>query len=115
MESVTQSRSKLASNTKDAQKASGLLSSESVLNTLRLILAGAPLAEVLTIIARTWSESSGDADMCTIWLPEQDGMQLYCAAAPSLPGFFCSRRIDDDRTKGWILWYGCLSEGTGLC
>jgi formate hydrogenlyase transcriptional activator len=24
---------------------------------------------------------------CTIWLPDQDGKQLRCAAAPSLPGF----------------------------
>jgi formate hydrogenlyase transcriptional activator len=86
MESVTQSRSKLVSSTKDAQNTSDLLSSESVLNILRLILAGAPLAEVLTIIAQL-VESSGDGTLCTIWLPHQDGMQLYCAAAPSLPGF----------------------------
>src|SRR5499433_3569333 len=24
---------------------------------------------------------------CTIWLPDEDGKELYCAAAPSLPGF----------------------------
>lgn len=59
MGSVTQSRSKLVSSTKDAQNTSDLLSSESVLNTLRLILAGAPLADVLTIIAQL-VESSGD-------------------------------------------------------
>src|SRR5580698_698935 len=86
MESVTQSRSKLVSSMKDARNASGLLSSESVLNTLRLILAGAPLAEVLTIIAHL-VESSGDGTLCTIWLPHEDGKQLYCAAAPGLPGF----------------------------
>ncbi len=73
-------------STKDAQSASGLLSSESVLNILRLILAGAPLAEVLTIIAQL-VESHGDGSLCTIWLPHDDGKQLYCAAAPSLPGF----------------------------
>jgi formate hydrogenlyase transcriptional activator len=66
--------------------ASGLLSSESVLNILRLILAGAPLAEVLTIIAQL-VESRGDGTLCTIWLPHEDGKQLYCAVAPSLPGF----------------------------
>ena len=72
MEPVTQSRSKLVSSTKDAQNASGLFSSESVLNILRLILAGAPLAEVLTIIVQL-VESSGDGTLCTIWLPHEDG------------------------------------------
>jgi formate hydrogenlyase transcriptional activator len=71
---------------KDAQNAPALLSSESVLNTLRLILAGAPLADVLTIIAQL-VESQGDGTLCTIWLPHDDGKQLYCAVAPSLPGF----------------------------
>jgi formate hydrogenlyase transcriptional activator len=86
MESATQSAPELILSTKDAQNASGLLSSESVLHILRLILAGAPLAEVLTIIAQL-VESSGDGTLCTIWLPHEDGKQLYCAAAPSLPGF----------------------------
>jgi formate hydrogenlyase transcriptional activator len=86
MESATQSPAKLASSTNDAQNASGLLSSESVLNILRLILAGAPLAEVLTIIAQL-VESKGDGTLCTIWLPHEDGKQLYCASAPSLQGF----------------------------
>jgi formate hydrogenlyase transcriptional activator len=86
MESLTQSSPKLNLSTKDAETASGLLSSESVLNTLRLILTGAPLAEVLTIIAQL-VESSGDGTLCTIWLPHEDGKQLYCAAAPGLPGF----------------------------
>ena len=86
MESATQSAPDVVLSTKDAQNASGLLSSESVLNILRLILAGAPLAEVLTIIAQL-VESSGDGKLCTIWLPHEDGKQLYCAAAPGLPGF----------------------------
>src|SRR5580698_5407341 len=86
MESVTQSRSKLVSSMKDAQNASGLLSSEAVLKILRLILAGAPLDEVLTIIAQL-VESRGDGTLCTIWLPSDYERQLYCAAAPSLPGF----------------------------
>jgi formate hydrogenlyase transcriptional activator len=78
MESVMQASPDLAT--------SSLLSSESVLNILRLILAGAPLPEVLTIIARL-VESQGEGTLCTIWLPDEDGKQLYCAAAPSLPGF----------------------------
>jgi len=64
----------------------GLFSSESVLDTLRLILAGSPLPEVLEIIAQL-VESRGDGTLCTIWLPVDDGKQIYCVAAPSLPGF----------------------------
>jgi formate hydrogenlyase transcriptional activator len=86
MESTTQSSAKLELGARDAENASNLLSSESVLHILRLILAGAPLSEVLTIIARL-VESRGDGTLCTIWLPHEDGKQLYCAAAPSLPGF----------------------------
>jgi formate hydrogenlyase transcriptional activator len=62
------------------------MENESVLNILKLILAGSPLSEVLTIIARL-VESQGDGTLCTIWLPNEDGTQLACAAAPSLPGF----------------------------
>ena len=86
MESVLESRQDLFLHPKDAQNASSLLSSESVLHILQLILAGAPLSEVLTIIAQL-VESRGDGTLCTIWLPHEDGKQLYCAAAPSLPGF----------------------------
>ena len=57
-----------------------------ILNILKLILAGSPLSEVLTIIARL-VESRGDGTLCTIWLPNEDGTHLVCAAAPSLPGF----------------------------
>src|SRR5579862_6845956 len=86
MESAKQSTTQPALSEKDAQNESGFFSSESVLNILRLILAGSPLAEVLTIIAQL-VESRGDGILCTIWLPNDDGRQLYCAAAPSLPGF----------------------------
>jgi formate hydrogenlyase transcriptional activator len=68
------------------QNESGLFSSESVLNILKLILAGSELSEVLTIIAGL-VESQGSGTLCTIWLPDADGKQVYCAAAPSLPGF----------------------------
>lgn len=62
------------------------METESVLNILRLILAGSPLSEVLTIIARL-VESRDDGTLCTIWLPDEDGTQLVCVTAPSLPGF----------------------------
>src|SRR5580704_15544543 len=64
----------------------GLFSSGAVLNILRLILDGSPLPEVLAIIAQL-VESRGDGTLCTIWLPEKDGKQIYCAAAPGIPGF----------------------------
>jgi formate hydrogenlyase transcriptional activator len=86
MESTTQSPAKAVLSTQGAQNASRLFSSEAVLSILRLIFAGAPLAEVLTIIARL-VESRDDGTLCSIWLPTDDGRQLYCVAAPSLPGF----------------------------
>jgi formate hydrogenlyase transcriptional activator len=86
MESTTQSPAKPVLSTQGAQNTSKLFSSEAVLSILRLIFAGAPLAEVLTIIARL-VESRDDGTLCSIWLPTDDGRQLYCVAAPSLPGF----------------------------
>jgi formate hydrogenlyase transcriptional activator len=66
----------------------GLLpsSSEAMPYVSKLILAGAPLPDVLTIIARL-AESRGDGAHCSIWLPERSGKRVYCAAAPSLPSF----------------------------
>jgi formate hydrogenlyase transcriptional activator len=63
-----------------------LFSSESVLHILKMIFAGAPLPEVLAIIARL-VESQGEGLFCTIWLTDDDGKQLRCAAAPSLADF----------------------------
>lgn len=68
------------------QNESGLFSSQSVLDILRLIFAGAPLPEILAIIAQL-VESQGEGTLCTIWLPDASERQLHCAAAPSLPGF----------------------------
>ncbi|HVR22115.1 MAG TPA: sigma 54-interacting transcriptional regulator [Candidatus Polarisedimenticolia bacterium] len=64
----------------------GLFSTESVLNLQKLIFAGSPLSEVLTNIAHL-VESQAEGMSCTIWLPDEDGKELHCAAAPSLPGF----------------------------
>src|SRR5580704_7142633 len=69
-----------------AGNGSDLFSSEVVLDILKLILAGSELSEVLAIIARL-VESQGKGTLCTIWLPDAEGKNLYCAAAPSLPGF----------------------------
>ncbi len=65
---------------------SGSLSTASVLNLEKLIFAGAPLSEVLTNIAEL-VESQANGMFCTIWLPDENGKELYCAAAPGLPGF----------------------------
>jgi formate hydrogenlyase transcriptional activator len=58
---------------------------------LKLILAGVFLTEVLTIIARL-VESRGDGIFRTIWLPADTGNQLYCVAAPRLPGLMTKAR-----------------------
>jgi formate hydrogenlyase transcriptional activator len=86
MKSATQSPARVLSKVEPLQNDSALLSSESVLNILKLIIAGSPLPEVLTIIAQL-VESQGQDTVCTIWLPDDAGSRLRCAAAPSLPGF----------------------------
>jgi formate hydrogenlyase transcriptional activator len=57
-----------------------------VLKLQKLIFAGSPLAEVLSLIAQM-VESQGEGMLCTIWLPDEEGKELRCAAGPSLPGF----------------------------
>ena len=79
MENAIQPPGEIPSRSERAQN-------ESVLNILKLISAGSPLPEVLTIIARL-VESQREGLFCTIWLPDGQGSYLYCAAAPSLPGF----------------------------
>lgn len=86
MEQIVLSPAQQTSTSGRAQDDAGLFSSESVLAILKLILAGSPLPEVLAIIAQL-VESRGDGTLCTVWLPEEDGKRIYCAAAPSLPGF----------------------------
>jgi formate hydrogenlyase transcriptional activator len=60
------------------------LSSEAVLDALKLILIGTCLNEVLTSITRL-IEAHSDGMLCSIFLVEKDGLQLRYAAAPSLP------------------------------
>jgi len=69
-----------------ARSSAFTMESQSVLDILKLISAGSPLSEVLTVIA-SLVESQGDGLFCTIWLPDEDGRHLRCAAAPGLPGF----------------------------
>jgi len=86
MERATESPALAALNVGTVQTESGRFSSDLVLNILKLIIAGAPLPDVLEIIARL-VESQREGLFCTIWLPDEDGKHLYCAAAPGLPGF----------------------------
>jgi formate hydrogenlyase transcriptional activator len=86
MERAVKSTSEVLSLGAPAKGESGLFSIESVLNLQKLIFAGSPLSEVLTNIAQL-VESQAEGMFCTIWLPDENGKELHCAAAPSLPGF----------------------------
>jgi formate hydrogenlyase transcriptional activator len=86
MERAIQFPARAPSREESSKPGSGLFSTESVLNLEKLIFAGSPLPEVLKIIAQL-VESQAEGMSCTIWLPDEDGKELYCAAAPSLPGF----------------------------
>jgi formate hydrogenlyase transcriptional activator len=86
MNSATQASAQDPPELERTRNESGLFSSESVLNILELILAGAELPDVLAAIAGL-VESQGNGARCTIWLPDAAGRYLSCAAAPSLPGF----------------------------
>jgi formate hydrogenlyase transcriptional activator len=86
MQKALQSPAELLSPGGLAEDQSGLFSIESVLRLQKLIFAGSPLSEILTNIAQL-VESQAQGMSCTIWLPDEDGKELRCAAAPSLPGF----------------------------
>lgn len=86
MAKAIQFPAKILSQDGPPEHESGLLTTESVLNLQKLIFAGSPLSDVLTNIARL-VESQAEGMSCTIWLPDEDGKALHCAAAPSLPGF----------------------------
>src|SRR3984885_10459817 len=86
MERAIQFPAKILSRDAPSEHELVLFSTESVLNLQKLIFAGSPLSEVLTNIAQL-VESQAEGMFCTIWLPDEDGKELRCAAAPSLPGF----------------------------
>jgi formate hydrogenlyase transcriptional activator len=86
MERATSSAAEILSPGGPPEDESRLFSTESVLNLQKLIFAGSPLTEILANIAQL-VESQARGMMCTIWLPDEEGRELHCAAAPSLPGF----------------------------
>ena len=75
----------------------GALSSEAVLDALKIILVGGPLDEVLTSIARL-IEAQSDGVLCSIFLLDSDGRHLRCASAPSFPESY--RQATDGLTVG---------------
>ena len=60
------------------------LSSEAVLDALKMILIGAPLNEVLTSVTRLM-EAASEGMLCSIFLLDEDGLHLRFGAAPGLP------------------------------
>jgi formate hydrogenlyase transcriptional activator len=86
MERAIQFPAKVLSRDAPPEHELGLFSTESVLNLQKLIFAGSPLSEILANIAQL-VESQAEGMFCTIWLPDEDGKELHCAAAPSLHGF----------------------------
>src|ERR1700757_5454142 len=86
MERAVQSPAEGLSRGGPGKDESSLFSIDSVLKLQKLIFAGSPLSEFLTNIA-LWVEAQAEGMSCTIWLPDEDGRELYCVAAPSLPGF----------------------------
>lgn len=60
------------------------LPSEALLDTLKMILVGAPLNEVLTSVTRL-IEANSEGMLCSILLLEKDDLHLRYAAAPNLP------------------------------
>jgi formate hydrogenlyase transcriptional activator len=60
------------------------LSTEEVLDALKMILVGSPLNEVLTSVTRL-IEAHTDGMLCSIFLLSDDGQRLHYGAASSLP------------------------------
>ncbi len=73
------------------------LSSEAVLDALKMILLDAPLQEVLRSLALL-IEAQSAGMFCSIFLLEQDGLHLRYGAAPSLPAAY--REATDDLVVG---------------
>src|SRR6202050_5123703 len=86
MNKSSASGSQAATKAEPSKSRDATFSTEPLLNILELIFAGAPLQDVLASIAHL-VESQVDGMLCTIWLPDEDGKHVRCAAAPSIPGF----------------------------
>ena len=114
MKSAMQSPAQDLPKVERAQNESGFFSSESVLDILKLILAGSELSEVLTIIARL-VESQGNGTLCTIWLPDADGKHALLRSRAQSSWICRERRADVCWPERRLLRHGRLSERAGLC
>ena len=65
------------------------LSGNAVFDALKMILVGAPLAEVLTSVTRL-IEAQRPGMLCSVFILAADGVHLRYAAAPNLPEFYRS-------------------------
>lgn len=70
--------------TRDSLGSTAKLSSEALLDALKMILTGTSLADVLTSITRL-IEGHSTGMLCSIFLVEPDGVHMRYAAAPNLP------------------------------
>src|SRR6202050_1474541 len=86
MNKSSASGSQAATKAEPSKSRDATFSTEPLLNILELIFAGAPLQDVLASIAHL-VESQVEGMLCTIWLPNEDGKHVRCAAAPSIPNF----------------------------
>jgi formate hydrogenlyase transcriptional activator len=86
MNKSSASGSQAATRAATSKSDGAAFSTEPLLNILELIFAGAPLRDVLASIAQL-IESQVEGMLCTIWLPDEDGKHVRCAAAPGIPNF----------------------------
>src|SRR3984885_3642093 len=64
-----------------------MLSGKGVLDGLKMMLAGAPLNEVLASVTRL-IEAQSEGMLCSIFLVDKDGVHLHWGAAPNLPNSY---------------------------
>jgi formate hydrogenlyase transcriptional activator len=76
---------------------SGTLSSEALLDALKMVLTGTSLVDVLVSIARL-IEAHSNGIICSIFLVQSDGLHMRYAAAPNLPEAY--RNITDGAVIG---------------
>src|SRR6266852_3269862 len=79
------------------------LSSEAVLDALKMILTDAPLSDVLHSVALL-IEAHSEGMLCTIYLLDEDGLRLRYAAGPKLPDAY---RVATDGV--------CIGPEVGAC
>jgi len=65
----------------------GGLASETILEILRMILAGTSLKDVLTSVARV-VEAQREGMLCSVWLLDPDRIHMRAIAAPTLPSSY---------------------------